>query len=178
MTKKFDTSFAIKSIAVSILLIALLLLPLLFYSCKENSTGPTTVNKSTPATVGGKVYGKGTVSGKVQQLIAGVMVTLQAVGDTTKQTYTTIDSTGYHFTVAFSDSPATKSVTLTLAAGGYFTKTSTYNVSAGQNITTWRDTLADTTFSSATGSGNRVGGKACVHLFDELVRKHSWIRRN
>lgn len=153
MTKKIDTSFAIKSLGVSILLIALLLLPLFFYSCKETSTGPTTSNKPSPATVSGKVYGK-LITGKVHQLISGVTATLQGQGDTTKQTYTTIDSTGYHFTVAFSDSPSTKSVTLTLAMGGYYMKTSTYNVSAGQTITTWRDTLADTTSLPQPGQGS------------------------
>ncbi|MGA2623473.1 MAG: hypothetical protein ABSF91_06415 [Bacteroidota bacterium] len=154
MTKKIDTSFAAKSLGVSILLIALLLLPLFFYSCKETSTGPTTSNKPSPAAVSGKVYGK-LISGTVLRFIGGVTVTLQAQGDTTKQSYTygNTDSM-YHFTVAFSDSPATKSVTLTLAHGGFGTKTTAYNVLAGQNITTWRDTLADTTSLPQPGQGS------------------------
>jgi hypothetical protein len=104
--------------------------------------------------VSGKVYGK-LISGTVLRFIGGVTVTLQAQGDTTKQSYTygNTDSM-YHFTVAFSDSPATKSVTLTLAHGGFGTKTTAYNVLAGQNITTWRDTLADTTSLPQPGQGS------------------------
>ena len=153
MTKKTDTSFAIKSLGVSVLLTALILLPLLIYSCKEqnNPTGPITTGKSSFATVGGRVYGK-LISGTVQQL-SGATASLKS--DTSApQTYYSSDTSAYHFIVTFSDSPATKSIILTLTRGGFWPKTTTYNVSAGQNISTWRDTLNDTTSLPQPGQGS------------------------
>jgi|GEM_PF-678432 len=149
MTKRIDMSFAIKSLGVSILLIALLLLPLLFYSCKETSTGPTTGSgKFTPATVSGKVYGK-LVSGVTQKL-RGATAVLQ--GPAQSDTLRTDTTGGYQFTVQFPDSPAVKNVTLLLSNGGFYGKSIALVVSTAQSVVR-SDTLSDTTSSATPGQG-------------------------